>query len=101
MLGSNIGADALGEDVIDIDPTSDKAEPSDTTRPTTQERANDPLPNPFPPQSTHPTVSLNGTTEADSPNRIYMGEDSVHADINNKELSMALGGQFAPQKPLS
>jgi hypothetical protein len=97
MPGSTLGADTLGEDVIDIGPASDRVEPSDTTPLSIQERAHDPLPDTLSPRSAHLTGSLDGTTPQGSPNRIFMREDSLRADINNKELAMALGGQFVTQ----
>lgn len=99
--GSTIGPDMLGEDVIDLAALSNRVEPSDTTPLSIQERANEPLPDRLSPRSAHPTGSLNGTTPQGSPNRLTMREDGLHVDINNKELGMALGGQFGPQESLS
>jgi hypothetical protein len=100
--GSTLGPDTLGdEDAIDIGPASDRAEPSDTTPLTIQERAHDPLPESLLPRSAHLTGSLNGTTPAGSPNRTSTREDGLYVDVNNKELGMGLGGQFGPHEPVS
>ena len=100
MPGSTLGPDTLGEDVIDIGPASDGVEPSDTAPPLSiQERASDPLPETLPLQSAHPTRSLNGTTPECSPNRLFAREvGRPSTDINNKEVGMGLGGQFAAQE---
>lgn len=100
--GSTLGPDTLGdEDAIDIGPVSDRAEPSDTTPLTIQERAYDPLPDTLLPWSAHPTGSLNGTTPAGSPNRASMREDGLYVDLNKKELGMGLGVQFEPHDSVS
>lgn len=97
MPGSTLGPDTLGEDAIDIGLAPDRAEPSDTTPLTIQERAHDPLPDTLPSRSAHPTVSLGGTTPAASSIR----ENSLYADLNDKELGMGLGGQFGHQESVS
>ena len=96
--GSTLGADTLGEDMIDIGPASDRVEPSDTTPLSIQERSNDPLPDDLSPRPAHPTKSLNGTTPESSPNRLFTREAGLSTDINNKEAGMALGGQFGEQE---
>jgi hypothetical protein len=101
MPGSTLGPDTLGDDAIDIGLASDQAEPSDTTPLTIQERVHEPLPDILLPRSAPPTVSLNGTTPAASPNRTPMREDSLYADLNDKGLGMGLGSQFGHQESMS
>ena len=98
MPGSTLGADTLGEDMIDIGPASDRVEPSDSRPLSIRERASEPLPDTLSPRSAHPTRSLNGTTPESSPSRLFTREAGLSTDINNKEVGMALGGQFAPQE---
>jgi hypothetical protein len=97
---STLAFDTLGEDGLDIGPTSDRAEPSEPT-PSEMEGARNPLPDTIPPRSAHPTDSLNGTTPGSSPNRFPREAREVGPliDIDNKGADIALGSQFAPQEP--